>query len=120
MSDNKTQYLASKNSAALFDLSDRGKLICGGLESKTFLNSVISAEVDKLGEGLGVYAAYLETRGKYLADLKVFSTVAGLLIDCPPDTDAFVLKEILRYNFRAKITLTNVSGDYYLFSLQGP
>jgi folate-binding protein YgfZ len=66
---------------ALVDRSERGKLALTGAEAKTFLNGLVSNEVEALEPGTGCYAALLTNKGKMLGDLRVIDTGAELWLD---------------------------------------
>lgn len=116
----KAGYTAATSAAALFDISDCGKLLFSGPDCVSFLDSVISADIKPLVPGSGRYATLLEPKGKYLADLIIFRIPEGVLISTAPGESGYVSAEILRYRFRAKVTLEDLTASLALFSLQGP
>lgn len=118
-SDAATEYRASTDSAGLFDISLRGKLLVSGEDATAFLHGVISADIAGLYPGRWAYAALLEPKGKYLADLKAFRTGKGILLDCPPFTAAALAERLAAVRFRSRVEIRDLTDSTALFSLQG-
>jgi folate-binding protein YgfZ len=64
------------------DRSERGKLAVTGPEAKSFLQGLVSNDVESLTPGHGCYAAVLTPKGKMLGDLRILDTGEELLLDC--------------------------------------
>jgi folate-binding protein YgfZ len=64
------------------DRSERGKLALTGPEAKSFLQGLVSNDVESLTPGHGCYAAVLTPKGKMLGDLRVLDVGDELLLDC--------------------------------------
>src|SRR5512140_727822 len=63
------EYRAIKESAAIFDLSYRGKLIFTGADRAAYLHRMLSNEVKGLEAGQSNYAFLLDAQGHVLADM---------------------------------------------------
>jgi folate-binding protein YgfZ len=64
------------------DRSERGKLAVTGPEAKTFLQGLVSNDVESLTPGHGCLAAVLTPKGKMIGDLRVLDLGDELLLDC--------------------------------------
>lgn len=64
-------YRELTTGAGLVDRSASGKLALTGTEARTFLTGQVTADVEALTPGTGVYAALLTPKGKIVADLRV-------------------------------------------------
>jgi folate-binding protein YgfZ len=65
------EYWALKESAALMDLSLRGKLIVRGKDAPRFLHGQVTNEIKQLEVGRGCYAFFLNVHGHILADARI-------------------------------------------------
>jgi folate-binding protein YgfZ len=72
---------AIAHGCALVDRSERGKLALSGSQAAEFLNGQVTNDVEALGPGEGLYAAFLTPKGKMLGDLRVLRTAGELLLD---------------------------------------
>jgi tRNA-modifying protein YgfZ len=97
-------------------LDDRGVLRVAGEDSASFLQGLLTNDVEKLVVGEARYAALLTPQGKILFDFLVVRAApdAGtvFLIDCPAAQAAELAKRLGFYRLRAKVTITDESaGD---------
>ena len=58
-------------------LADRGVVEISGEEARSFLQGMISNDIDKLTPGQAIYAAFLTPQGKYLFDFFIVEFAAG-------------------------------------------
>jgi folate-binding protein YgfZ len=83
------------------DRSERGKLAVTGPEAKSFLQGLVSNDVESLTPGHGCYAAVLTPKGKMLGDLRVLDTGEELLLDC----ERVALQGIFNVLWRGRVGL---------------
>jgi tRNA-modifying protein YgfZ len=74
----------------------------GALE---FLHTLLTCEVEGLQPGQAAYGALLSPQGKILHDVFVMATTDGALIDCADDQAEELLKKLIMYRLRAKLTI---------------
>lgn len=86
-------------------LDERGLLSVSGAEARSFLQGLISNDVDKVTESMSIYAALLTAQGKFLHDFFVMPWGDGLLIDCEGGRRADLLRRLTLYKLRSKVTL---------------
>ena len=77
-------YHAARRASALIDLSARGKVAVGGDERASYLQGLLTNDIEALSSGDGCYAAYLTPQGRMLADLQVLNLGEELLLDVHP------------------------------------
>src|SRR5690349_17934715 len=73
-------------------LKDRAVIAVGGPEARSFLQGLITSDIEKLEPGKGLYAALLTPQGK-------------ILLDCLAETRDALLKRLMLYKLRSKITI---------------
>jgi folate-binding protein YgfZ len=76
-----------------------------GKETRTFLQGLVTNDVNKLDKGL-VYAALLTPQGKYLADFFLVPEADDVLIDVATPLAAGLIQRLSMYKLRADVALT--------------
>ncbi len=101
-------------------LEDRGVLAVGGDEARSFLQGLISNDINKVTADHAIHAALLTPQGKYLHDFFIAQAADGrLLIDCERERLPDLLKRLKMYKLRAKVDLADVSEDWTVAALPG-
>ncbi|MBS0274025.1 MAG: folate-binding protein YgfZ [Proteobacteria bacterium] len=87
-------------------LKDRAIIALSGADTRTFLQGLITNDVDAVASGKPVYAALLTPQGKILFDFLIVDDGSGnLLLDClAPGRDALI-KRLTLYRLRAKVEI---------------
>ncbi len=102
-------------------LDSRGLLKVAGPDARSFLQGLISNDVDKLAPERALWAAFLTPQGKYLHDF--FLTTApgeeSILIDCEAARSGDLARRLGIYKLRAQVELADVSDDYRVAALFG-
>jgi tRNA-modifying protein YgfZ len=92
-------------------LTDRGVARVEGPDAASFLQGLLTNDVEKLGDGQSRYAALLSPQGKILFDFLVFRESAeSFLIDVPADRIADLVKRLGFYKLRAQVTVADASA----------
>ena len=87
--------------------TDRATLSVTGADAVTFLQGMVSNDVDPLAKTPGiVWAALLTPQGKYLADFFVVKTPDTLLIDIKSTIADATLRRLLLYRLRADVQIS--------------
>jgi tRNA-modifying protein YgfZ len=84
---------------------ERGFLRASGPDAVSYLQSMVTNDVETLEPGAGTYALLLTPKARVIADLEVFRTGADLVLACPPETLDDVLATLLRARFRKQVVL---------------
>ena len=100
-------------------LADRGVLAVSGAEARSYLQALVSNDMEKVSADRAVYATLLTPQGKYLHDF--FITVLGetLLFDCEAARADDLERRLTFYRLRADAKIENLSADYAVFALIG-
>jgi folate-binding protein YgfZ len=86
-------------------LEDRAVIAVTGPEARSFLQGLITNDVEALAPGKGIYAALLTPQGKVLFDFFLAEGDGAILIDCAAATRDALLKRMSLYKLRAKVAL---------------
>jgi folate-binding protein YgfZ len=122
----EAEYAAIRKSSALMDLPQRGVLELSGRDRLAFLNNLLTNQTwDKatksgLAAGSGVYAYFLNLKGRIVADMNVLELGERTLLE----TDVRMV-EVLRtafekFIFSEQVQMTSKVGALHRISLHGP
>ena len=116
----RREYQAIQEGVGCLDLSGRGVLRITGPDRKSWLQGLVSADIQKLRDGTACYSVMMNPQGQLLTDMRVYALPDALLIDLPPGTAATIPDHLDRFLIMEDAEIHNVSDDLALFSLQGP
>jgi tRNA-modifying protein YgfZ len=91
---------------------ERRFLRASGRDAVSYLQSMVTNDVEALARGAGCYALLLTPKARVIADLEVFRIDDGLVLACPPEAVDDVLGTLLRARFRKQVVLE--PADYAL------
>ena len=114
------EYEALTDSAAVLDLSFRGRVCLTGTDRQRFLHGQVTNDINQLQVGQGCYAALVTAKGKMISDLNVFRLSDEMLLDFEPGLSAAVQQRLERYIVSDDVQLFDVGAQYGLLSVQGP
>jgi len=101
-------------------LEDRGVLAIAGDDARTFLQGLISNDINKVSATRAIHAALLTPQGKYLHDFFIAETPdGGLLMDCERARLEDLAKRLKLYKLRAKATIEDQSEQWRIAALPG-
>ena len=100
-------------------LDDRGVIALSGAETLSFLQGLLTNDVQPAGAGRAVYAAQLTPQGKYLHDLILVPSGDRFLLDCERARLDDLKRRLTLYRLRAKVTIDDVSDSLAVFALFG-
>lgn len=91
-------------------LDDRAVLTVAGEEARSFLQGLISNDIEKATEAHGIYAALLTPQGKFLFDFLIVGSQGKLLFDVEATRRADLKKRLTFYKLRSKATIAEEDG----------
>jgi len=92
-------------------LKDRDIISVSGSDSASFLQNVITNDINKLNESNSLYSALLTPQGKYLHDFFILKHEKNYLIDCESETAENLLSCFQKYKLNANIEFKNITSD---------
>ena len=92
-------------------LKDRDIISVSGSDSTSFLQNVITNDINKLNESNSLYSALLTPQGKYLYDFFILKHEKNYLIDCESETAENLLSCFQKYKLNANIEFKNITSD---------
>ena len=104
-------------------LEDRGVLSVSGEDATTFLQGLLTNDVERLAPSEARYAALLTPQGKILFDMIVVRMAGGeepsYLIDCTGAQAADLAKRLGFYKLRAKVAIADKSAERAVVAFWG-
>ena len=113
-------FQALRDSAAILDLSDRGRIRVTGDDRARLLHAMTTNHVQGLKPGEGLYAFFLNAQGQIQADVYVLCFEDHLLLDVEPETRQAVYEHLDRFIIADDVTLEDVTEATFAFGLEGP
>lgn len=92
-------------------LKDRDIISISGSDSASFLQNIITNDIDKLNESNSLYSALLTPQGKYLHDFFILKHEKNYLIDCESEAAENLLSCFQKYKLNANIEFKNITSD---------
>ncbi|WP_165793457.1 YgfZ/GcvT domain-containing protein [Hyphococcus luteus] len=86
-------------------LSDRAVIRLEGEDRLSFLQGVVTQDLDRLKEAPAIFAALLTPQGKILFDFFIVKADGALYLDCNAEAAPALLKRLSLYKLRAKVAL---------------
>jgi hypothetical protein len=102
-------------------LDNRGLLSISGVDKKSFLQAIITNDIEGLAQSSPLYAAILTPQGKYLFDFILSENADGSIIymDCELERIDQLLRRLTMYKLRADVEIKNISQDYNIWAVLG-
>jgi hypothetical protein len=100
-------------------LPERALLRLTGPETRSFLQGLVSNDVDKVGPTQAVYAALLTPQGKFLHDFFIYERDGALLLDVEAPRRDDLAKRLKLFKLRAKVTV-EPADDLAVVAVWGP
>lgn len=95
-------------------LSDRGIIRVSGEDARSFLQGLLTADIDKVAVDKPAFAGLLTPQGKLIADMIVAEADGewggDLFLDVPHALAPDLVKRLSLYKLRAKVTLEDLSA----------
>lgn len=92
--------------AAFSFLPHRAIVRLTGEDRVSFLQGLVSNDVELAAAGQAIWAAFLTPQGKFLHEFLVAAEVESLLLDCEAERRDDLIKRLSRFRLRAKVEIT--------------
>lgn len=100
--------------AVIGAVQSRAQLAVAGKDRASFLQGLLTNDIQALEPGTGCYAAWLTPQGRMLTDLHVLESAGMALLDVPQFTAAATLARLEQFLFSEEVTISSIEQ-----SLQG-
>lgn len=100
-------------------LEDRGVLAIAGADARSFLQGLITNDIDRVAPDTAIYAALLTPQGKYLFDFFIAQQGDTLLLDVESARAADLMRRLAMYKLRAAVTIEDGSDRFEVWAVLG-
>ena len=101
----------------VYILEDRGLLYVNGEDAKSFLQNLVTNNIEEISDQRSSFAALLTPQGKYLYDFIIYKHKSGYFLDCEKDLIEDLYKQLTLYKLRSKIEILNLSNEFVIAAL---
>src|SRR5262245_27349966 len=105
------QYQALRQGAGVIDRSRRGRLRLTGADRRSYLQGLLTNDIEALGAGQGCYACLLTAQGRMIADMYVMELGDAILMDLEADVTAKVFAHLEQFIFAEDVQVEDVSAS---------
>jgi len=114
------EFDALRTAAGVVDRSPRGAVLVTRPDARSFLQALVSADVDAVGDGLGVHSLLLSPQGKLDVDFRLFRVGDDAWLDCEREVGPQLAASLLRFRVRVKVDVVDRTAESGLLSIIGP
>ena len=93
-------------------LDDRGFIKINGDEAKSFLQNIVTNDIEKITDSMTLFSSIFTPQGKYLYEFFILKFEDGYLLECEKKTTLEIIKLFNFYKLRAKVNLIDASKKY--------
>jgi glycine cleavage system aminomethyltransferase T len=111
---------ALEESAAIGAIAPRNAIGVSGRDRASYLQGLLTNDIQALTPGTGCYAAWLTPQGRMLTDLHVFESGSMILLDVPAAEVTATLQRLDQFIFSEDVQLTDLSETLTSVWIHGP
>jgi aminomethyltransferase len=114
------EHRAVRTAAGVFDISHMGQFVAGGPGAKTWLNTLFSNNLDRIGAGQSQYGFLLNEAGGVIDDLIIYEYAAGeflLVVNASKIAEDFAWFEA---HLAPGVQFSDRSARFAALAVQGP
>ncbi len=93
-------------------LDDRGFIKINGDEAKSFLQNIVTNDIEKITDNVTLFSSIFTPQGKYLYEFLILKFEDGYLLECEKKVTPEIIKIFNFYKLRAKVNLIDMSPKY--------
>ena len=93
-------------------LDDRGFIKINGNEARSFLQNIVTNDIEKITDNFTLFSSIFTPQGKYLYEFFILKFEDGYLLECEKKVTSEIIKIFNFYKLRTKVNLIDVSKKY--------
>ena len=113
-------YVAARSDAALIDFSAYGRIGVVGADRVSYLQGLLTNDIEALRAGEGCYTAYLTPQGRMIADMRVIDLGQELLLDVHPSVTSMLVDRLQEFVFTEDVQIEDRTTTLGACGLHGP
>jgi folate-binding protein YgfZ len=108
-----------RNGDAWVDRSDRGFVVVTGPEAFSFLQALVSADLEPLADGEATHSLLLSPQGKLDVDFRLVRVDDEAWLDCDPGFGEQLASSLSRFRLRVQADVIDRTGEFGMLSRIG-
>ena len=117
---NETEQLATLRQGAAIVDRPRGFVLVTGDDARSFLQALVSADLDPLQSGMGARSLLLTPQGKLDVSFRLLVVGDDVWLDTDPGLGGQLKASLDRFRIRVKVEVIDRSDEWAMVSLVGP
>ena len=113
-------YRAIRERAATGEIEPRGQIAVSGNDRASYLQGLLTNDIQALAAGGGCYSAWLTPQGRMLTDMHVFESGDLIVLDVPADQLDATLQRLDQFLFSEDVQLETLAGTLRGVWVHGP
>jgi folate-binding protein YgfZ len=113
-------YRAIHENAAVGAIAPRLQLAVAGQDRATYLQGLLTNDIEALTPGTGCYALWLSPQGRTLTDMHVLASDGMILLDLPAETARPTLERLEQFIFSEDARVASLADSLSAAWLHGP
>lgn len=113
------QYRIIDSNAGWLERASRGRIRVDGADRLSFLQALLTNDLDAVRPDRGVYAAYLTPQGRLIADLRLFDRGTFVLADVPAAVAASLVTRLNGLIFSEDTQVSDVTASLAVITVVG-
>ena len=105
---------------AVVDRSDRGFVLATGADAFSFLQALVSADLDGVADGESVHSLLLTPQGKLDVDFRLVRVGDDAWLDCDPGLAPQLVASLNRFKIRVQADVVDRSDGFGMLTFVGP
>lgn len=109
-----------REGAALVRHSHSARILLTGADRRSYLQGLLTNDIEALHPGTGCYAAMLTAQGRMLTDMRVLELGDSVLLDVPAHVEAAIAEHLDRFVFTEDVKVERVTATRGEIGIYGP
>jgi tRNA-modifying protein YgfZ len=97
----------------------RGLVVVSGEDATSFLQSLVSQDLDPIADGSGAHSLLLQPQGKLVVEFRALRVGDEWWLDCEAAFGALLAETLARYRIRVKVDIDDRSATSAMVSARG-
>ena len=111
---------AVRSGAAIGSISARAQVAVAGPDRATYLQGLLTNDIQALTEGSGCYAGWLTPQGRMLTDMHVLQSAGMILLDVPAEQVDSILARLDQFLFSEDVRIESLAEAMTGVWVHGP
>ena len=113
-------YAAVRHGAGLIDRAGTGRIRLTGADRRSYLQGLLTNDIQALTPGTGCYSAMLTAQGRMMTDMRVLELGDSVLLSLPLHVTAAISAHLDRFIFSEDVQVEDATASRAEIGLYGP